>query len=65
MYFKYKKQTETLLYLHHTLTKDILRSRRGGRFIEQEKRIIFQRGLLDWSLPIWTLPSVSEIRDKM
>ena len=38
MYFKYKKQTETLLYLHHTLTKDILRSRRGGRFIEQGKK---------------------------
>ena len=28
------------------------------RYTEQEKRIIFQRGLLDWLLPIWTLPSV-------
>ena len=28
------------------------------RDTEQEKRIIFQRGLLDWLLPIWTLPSV-------
>ena len=27
--------------------------------------MIFQRGLLDWFLPIWTLPSVCEIRDKM
>ena len=36
-----------------------------GRYTEQEERIIFQRGLLDWFLPIWTLPSVCEIRDKM
>ena len=27
------------------------------RYIEKEKRIIFRRGLLDWLLPIWTLPS--------
>ena len=27
------------------------------RYIEQEKRIIFERGLLDRLLPIWTLPS--------
>ena len=36
-----------------------------GRYTEQEKRIIFQRGLLDWLLPIWTLPCVSEICDKV
>ena len=35
-----------------------------GRYTEQEERIIFQRGLLDWLLPIWTLPSVCEIHDK-
>ena len=35
------------------------------RYNDHEKRIIFQRGLLDWLLPIWTLPSVCEIRDKM
>ena len=28
------------------------------RYNNQEKRIIFQRGLLDWLLPIWTLPCV-------
>ena len=33
--------------------------------MEQEKRIIFQRGLLDWMLPFWTLLSVCEIRDIM
>ena len=27
--------------------------------------IIFKRGLFDWLLPIWALPSVSEMRDKM
>ena len=36
-----------------------------GRYTEQEERIIFQREPLDWFLPIWTLPSVCEIRDKM
>ena len=35
------------------------------RYNDQEKRIIFQRGLLDWLLPIWTLPPVCEICDKM
>ena len=35
------------------------------RYNDQETRIIFQRGLLDWLLPIWTLLSVCEIRDKM
>ena len=30
-----------------------------------KKRIILQRRLLDWFLPIWTLPPVCEIRDKM
>ena len=35
------------------------------RYNHQEKWIIFQRGLLDWLLPIWTLLSVCEIRDKM
>ena len=30
-----------------------------------KKRIILQRRLLDWLLPIWTLPPVCEIRDKM
>ena len=35
------------------------------RYIEQEKRIIFQRLLPDWLLPIWILPTVCEIRDKM
>ena len=34
------------------------------RYIEQEKRIIFQRLLPDWLLPIWILPTVCEIRDK-
>ena len=29
------------------------------------KGIIFQRGPLEWLLPIWTLPSVYELRDKM
>ena len=33
--------------------------------MEQEKRIIFQRGLLDWMLPFWTLLSVCEIHDIM
>ena len=32
---------------------------------EQQKMIIFQRGLFDCLLPIWALPSVSEMRDKM
>ena len=27
--------------------------------------MIFQREILDWLLPIWTLPSVCEIHDKM
>ena len=36
-----------------------------GRYTEQENRIIFPSGLLDWLLPIWTLPSVCKIRDKM
>ena len=31
--------------------------------MEQEKRIIFQRGLVDWMLPFWTLLSVCEIHD--
>ena len=35
------------------------------RYTEQEKRMLSQRGLLDWLLPIWTLPSACEIRDKM
>ena len=35
-----------------------------GRYTEQEERKIFQRGLLDWLLPIWTLPLVCEIHDK-
>ena len=35
------------------------------RYNNKEKRIIFQRGLLDWLLPIWTLPCVCEICDKM
>ena len=35
------------------------------RYTEQEKRIIFRRGLLDWLLPIGTLPSVFEIPDEM
>ena len=35
------------------------------RYIDQEKKIIIKRGLLDWLLLIWTLPSVCEIRDKM
>ena len=35
------------------------------RYTEQEKRIIFQRGLLDCLLPIGTLPSVCEIPDEM
>ena len=34
-------------------------------YTEHEKRLIFQRGLLDLLLPYWTLPSVHEIRDKM
>ena len=33
--------------------------------MEQEKRIIFQRGLLDWMLPFWTFLSGCEIRDKI
>ena len=37
-----------------------------GRYTEQEKKIIFPRGLLNWLLPISTLPYVwCEIRDKM
>ena len=36
-----------------------------GRYIDQEKRIKIKREILDWLLPIWTLPSVCEIRDKM
>ena len=35
------------------------------RYNDHEKRIIFQRGLLDWLLPIWTLPSVCGVHDKM
>ena len=35
------------------------------RYNDQEKKIISQRGLLDWLLPIWTLPSVCEIHNKM
>ena len=35
------------------------------RYTEQEKRIIFQRGLLDWLLPIWTLLCMCEICGKM
>ena len=34
-------------------------------YINQEKRKIIQRGLLDWLLPIWTLPCVCEICDKV
>ena len=34
-------------------------------YIKQEKRKIIQRGLLDWLLPIWTLPCTCEIHDKM
>ena len=33
--------------------------------MEQEKKIIFQRGLLDWMLPFWTFLSECEIRDKI
>ena len=37
-----------------------------GRYTEQEKKIIFPRGLLNWLLPISTLPYVwCEIREKM
>ena len=35
------------------------------RHTEQEERMIFQRGLLDWLLPFWTLPSVCKISNKM
>ena len=42
--------------VHCTVSEDTLKG---------EKRIMFQRRLLDWLLPIWTLPSVCEIRDKM
>ena len=34
-------------------------------YINQEKRKIIQRGLLDWLLPIWTLPCVCEIHNEM
>ena len=34
-------------------------------YIKQEKRKIIQRGLLDWLLPIRTLPCTCEIHDKM
>ena len=34
------------------------------RYLEQKRRLIFQTRLPDWLLPIWTLPSVCEIRDK-
>ena len=34
-------------------------------YIKQEKRKLIQRGLLDWLLPIWTLPCTCEIHDKM
>ena len=43
----------------------IWRSMYLWRYIDQEKRIIFKRGLLDWLLLIWTLPSLCKIRDKM
>ena len=35
------------------------------RYISREKRIIFERRLLDWLLPIWTLSTVCEIPYKM
>ena len=63
--FFYEKQTETLLYLQYTQTEDILRSRITEDTLNKRKGIIFQRGPLEWLLPIWTLPSVYEIRDKM
>ena len=63
--FFYAKQTETLLYLQYTQTEDILRSRISEDTLNKRKGIIFQRGPLEWLLPIWTLPSVYEIRDKM
>ena len=59
-----KKQTETVVspigpYQRHVV---ILYKK---RYTEQEKRIIFRRGLLDWLLPIGNLPSVCEIPDEM
>ena len=57
-----------LLYLQYILPKGILRSRISEDTLNKRKvykRIIFQRGLLDWLLPFWTLLSVCEIRDKI
>ena len=42
-----------------------MRSRISEDTLNKRKGIIFQRGPLEWLLPIWTLPSVYEIRDKM
>ena len=60
-----KKSKLKLLYLQQTLKQKYIAISYKGRYTEQKERIIFQRGLLDWLLPIWTLPSVSEIGDKM
>ena len=63
--FFYAQQTETLLYLQYTQTEDILRSRISEDTLNKRKGIIFQRGPLEWLLPIWTLPCVYELRDTM
>ena len=61
----FTKSKLKLLYLQYTRTKDILRSRISEDTLNKRKGIIFQRGPLEWLLPIWTLPCVYELRDKM